>query len=328
MFHRVTVLLAICFSFILPGIYGVWDLFDYVHAGTDQGDRSYQIIDHENGNGPRELQTSGQFGWTLVQIGDLDEDGVDDMATSAIGESCWSFSSDTDDVDPAVPVNASTACGDDYNSCSDDAFCDYQEVSYGACTNCSDYSSVSSCESAGFNQLGVAECQCDCFGDCSSVGQGQLLRRCGAVYILFMHENATVKNSVRITREINGGPQWLRANDNFGHGLAPAGDVNGDGIVDMAIGAPGTYTGGSLYILFMHRNGSSNSFSLIRGAENGNGPPVHHQGRFSSSVNNIGTKIIRPGEEGCHYAVSHFLVIVLSYYIQVTLTAMVWMNWR
>jgi len=286
MWSRITLLLALFHGTYSEPIY--WDLFDYVHAGTIQGDRSYQIIDHENGNGPKELQNAGQFGWTLVQIGDLDGDGVIDMASSAIGESCWSFSIDNDDLDPVVPTNTSEACGDDYLTCSAGDYCDYQDVSFGACASCSSLANIASCETLGLNQLGVAECQCSCFNDCSAVGLGQLLPRCGAVYVLFMLENATVKSSVRITREINGGPQWLRSNDNFGHGLSSAGDVNGDGVVDLAVGAPGTYTGGSLYILFMQVNGSSNEFSLIRGEVNGNGPPVHHQGRFASSVNNIG----------------------------------------
>jgi hypothetical protein len=289
-----TLSILLClFAHTLPGILShtkQWSLFDYVHAGTEQGERSYQIIDNEFGNGPTELQTAGQFGWTLVQIGDLDGDGVVDMASSAIGESCWSFSLDGDDVETTTPANASSACGDDYNACDDatSSFCDYQEVSYGACADCSEYSSSAACAAGGLNQLGVFECQCACHNECERTGFGQLLPRCGAVYVLFMRENATVKSYTRITREINGGPQWLRSNDNFGHGLASAGDVDGDGVVDLAVGAPGTYTGGSLYVLFMQRNGSSSHFSLIRGASNGNGPPVHHQGRFSSSVNNIG----------------------------------------
>ena len=291
MSFRLILCTLLCFQSTIDIAYSipsVWDLFDYVHAGTKQGDRSYQIIDNENGNGPKDLQTAGQFGWTLVQIGDLDEDGVDDMATSAIGESCWSFSDDTDDLDPMVPTNSSDVCGSLYQNCTNVTFCDFQDVSYGTCVDCSSYSSAAACESSGLNQYGIAECQCECFNDCSYIFQGQLLPRCGAVYVLFMRENATVKSSVRITKQVNGGPQWLRSNDNFGHGVAPAGDLNGDGITDLAVGAPGTYTGGSLYILYMHKNGSSYDFALIRGPENGNGPPVHYQGRFASSVNNIG----------------------------------------
>ena len=268
---------------------GLWDLFDYVHVGT-QGERSYQIIDNENGNGPKGLQTAGQFGWTLVQVGDLDGDGVDDLVTSAIGESCWSNSSDPSDVEPPIPANITIACGDLYNNCSDTSFCDHQEVTHGICSECSNFATAEYCgATSGLNQYGLFACECDCFGECTeTLPVGQLLPRCGAVYVLLMRQNATVKESVRITASINGGPQWLRSNDNFGHGVAPAGDVNGDGVMDLAVGAPGTYTGGSLYILFMNRNGTSNDFSLIRGAENGNGPPVHHQGRFASSVSNIG----------------------------------------
>mmetsp|Transcript_14591 Transcript_14591/g.21995 ORF Transcript_14591/g.21995 Transcript_14591/m.21995 type:complete len:544 (+) Transcript_14591:120-1751(+) len=125
-------------------------------------------------------------------------------------------------------------------------------------------------------------------GESCSDDDGAELVRCGAVYILFMRQGALVESHVRITNLLNGGPQYLQANDNFGHGVAPAGDVDGDGIVDLVVGAPGTYTGGSLYVFFMNSNGTARSHTLIRGAENGNGPPVKHMGRFASSMANIG----------------------------------------
>lgn len=281
-------LLVILLSLFNRFSWAIWNKFDYVHAGTEQGDRSYQIIDINNGNGPKELQTAGQFGWTLVQIGDMDGDGVVDLASSAIGESCWSNTSAVTDNDVDPPSNASTACGGMYNNCSILEFCDYRKAVYGSCLSCLDYSSSDACDLSGLNQKGALGCKCDCFGECDEVENLQLWPRCGAVYLLYMNHNATVKRSVRISRGVNGGPPWLRANDNFGHGLAPAGDVDGNGVVDLAVGAPGTYTGGSLYILFMQQNGSSFDFTLIRDKENGNGPPVHSQGRFASSVNNIG----------------------------------------
>ena len=137
----------------------------------------------------------------------------------------------------------------------------------------------------GSNELAVGA-----IGETCMSNETESQSRCGAVYILFMGRNrTTVLRSVRITNEVNGGPRYLRANDNFGHGIAPAGDIDGDGIVDLAVGAPGTYTGGSLYILFMEVDGSARSYTLIRGQVNGNGPPVKFMGRFASSMAYLGT---------------------------------------
>ncbi len=125
-------------------------------------------------------------------------------------------------------------------------------------------------------------------GDSCIDENGALSLRCGSIYILFLSDNSTVRESVQITGGLNGGPIYLTANDNFGFSVCNMGDVDGDNVTDLAVGAPGTYTGGVLYILFMKPNGHVRNYTYVRGAENGGGPPVFYLGRFASVVGNIG----------------------------------------
>ena len=71
-----------------------------------------------------------------------------------------------------------------------------------------------------------------------------------------------MKSSQKIGFGIGGGPT-LANGDYFGHSLASLGDLNGDGITDLAVGASKDNTGGALngavYVLFMNTNGTVKS---------------------------------------------------------------------
>ena len=104
----------------------------------------------------------------------------------------------------------------------------------------------------------------------------------GAVHILFMNADGTVKSlpsPVKIASGTNGGPTLVN-NDYFGSSVANIGDLNGDGINDIAVGATGNTAGGIAYsgavhILFMNADGTVKSLpSPVKIASGTNGGPT------------------------------------------------------
>lgn len=76
----------------------------------------------------------------------------------------------------------------------------------------------------------------------------------GAVWILSVDPDSRVSATRKLV------PSGLAAGDLFGYAVANVGDVDGDGVADLAVGAPGDDTGGNnrgaLYILFLRADGS------------------------------------------------------------------------
>ena len=89
----------------------------------------------------------------------------------------------------------------------------------------------------------------------------------GAVWILFMDTDGTVNSKQKISDTAGGFTDVLDDNDQFGSALAGIGDINNDGINDIAVGAPFDDTGGTdrgaVYILFMNINGTVRSTHKI-----------------------------------------------------------------
>jgi|GEM_PF-2847668 len=82
----------------------------------------------------------------------------------------------------------------------------------------------------------------------------------GSVMVLLMNSNQTVKSTVEITEDTGGFKENLSRTDRFGVSVAGVGDMNGDSIPDIAVGAlyddDGGNDHGALYILFLNRDGS------------------------------------------------------------------------
>ncbi|MCO6045924.1 FG-GAP-like repeat-containing protein [Aeoliella sp. ICT_H6.2] len=115
-------------------------------------------------------------------------------------------------------------------------------------------------------------------------------QRSGAVYVLFMNPDGTVKSHSKIAHNTGGGPS-LSSYDQFGRSIAAVGDLNGDGIVDLAIGANNDRTGGAsrgaVYILLMNSDGTVGSTTKIASGLNG-APPLANNDRFGWAVTPLG----------------------------------------
>ena len=59
----------------------------------------------------------------------------------------------------------------------------------------------------------------------------------GAIYILFMNDDGTVKSHQKISGSEGNFEGKIREGDSFGRSIANIGDFDGDGITDLAVGA-------------------------------------------------------------------------------------------
>jgi len=77
----------------------------------------------------------------------------------------------------------------------------------------------------------------------------------GAVWILFLNTDGTVKSYQKISDTQGGFTGTLDNNDQFGVTAASLGDLNGDGVGDLIVGAQGDDDGGfnrgAVWILFL-----------------------------------------------------------------------------
>jgi hypothetical protein len=86
--------------------------------------------------------------------------------------------------------------------------------------------------------------------------------RAGAVYVLFLKSDRRVKSAQKISMLYGGVNVFytLEAEDHFGSSVERLGDVDGDGMVDLAVGTvhddDGRFNAGAVYILFLNADGT------------------------------------------------------------------------
>ena len=118
----------------------------------------------------------------------------------------------------------------------------------------------------------------------------------GAVYILFMNTNGSVKNLSKISDTQGNFTGTLDNSDRFGSAVANIGDLDGDSVTDLAVGAfqddDGDTNRGAVWILFMASNGSVNSHYKLNesniNSTSAKNISLNNSASFGSSVANIG----------------------------------------
>ena len=234
--------------------------------------KSTQEIASETGGGPV-LSNLDFLGTSLDGIGDLDGDGVTDMAVAAHNADIGGTGRgavhvlfmNTDGTVKSSQLIAHDTGGGPLLSDNDN---------FG-----SSLASLGDIDGDGVTDLAIGADR----NDTSGADRG-------AVHILFMNSDGTVKNTQKIADSVSGGP-FLMDSDKFGTSVAPLGDLNGDGVTDLAVGARDDDTGGgnmgAIYLLTMNSDGTVAGSQKI--AHNLNGGPTLSLGdRFGGDVVSLG----------------------------------------
>ena len=114
----------------------------------------------------------------------------------------------------------------------------------------------------------------------------------GVIRIIFLRPNGTVKSVSKIGAGLGGFAGLLHAGDRFGAGLAAIGDVDGDGVVDLAVGAEGDDDGsadaGAVWILLLQPNGTVKANVKLSATAGGFGGPLHPGDNFGTGLGAAG----------------------------------------
>jgi hypothetical protein len=219
------------------------------------------------------LSIDDAFGTSVANLGDLDGDGVADLAVGAFGdETGGGFRGAVHilflNTNGTVKSSTKLASG----GTNMPVLGDYA------------YFGRSVANLGDIDGDGVTDLAVGASGD-STVGNNR-----GAVHILFLNANGSVKSTTKIAHALNGGPM-LTDEDFFGVSVTNLGDLDGDGVADLAVGAYRDNTGasdaGAVYILFLNATGTAKSTTKIASGMNG-GPTLAADDRFGSSVAFVG----------------------------------------
>ncbi len=232
---------------------------------------SHQKISDTEGGFTGILDNADLFGVSATSLGDLDGDGIGDLAVGV-----WRDDDGGTDRG-AVWILFLNADGT-VNS--------HQKISdtQGGFTGTLNNGDIFGYSVAALGDLdgdGVPDLAVGAFAD----DDGGFNR--GAVWILFLKTDGTVKSHQKISDTQGGFTGILDNGDWFGGSVASLGDLDGDGVGELAVGADGDDDGGltrgAVWILFLNANGTVNAHQKISSTAGG-GPPLNNGDQFGISV--------------------------------------------
>ena len=244
----------------------VWVLF--LEADGTVG--SHQKISDTQGGFEGKLIDGAEFGASVVSMGDLNGDGITELAVGSPHDADGGYQTGAVWV---LSVNHDGTVGS------------HQKISdlagnFGGELDVGDF--------FGFGVAAIGDLDQDGVGDLvvGAPGDDDGGFRHGAIWIMFLNGDGTVKRHQKISDTQGGFEGKLEYNEWFGASVASCGDLNGDGISDIAVGAPGrgSRSHGAVWVLFLNVNGTVQSHQLISDADGGFGGTLDPDGMLGWSV--------------------------------------------
>ena len=237
---------------------------------------SSQKISENSGNFNTQLNDNDQFGSAIANMGDLESDGVIDLAVGAPYDdsggqdkgAIWIlFMDNNGQVDIKQKIAEGTG-----------GFTNTLEIN--------DRFGSAIVQIGDLNNDGVTDLAVGAPGD----DDGGTDR--GAIWILFLNADGTVRLTQKISSTEGNFDGALDNNDQFGSAVTNAGDINGDGIIDLAVGVAfdddGGVDRGAVWLLFMNADGTVNSYQKISLNDGNLNANLLDFDYFGSAVANLG----------------------------------------
>lgn len=248
-----------------------WVLF----LNSDGTVKAEQKISDLQGGFGGSLDNSDFFGRNVAKIGDLDGDGVTEIAVGAV-----------QDDDAGVNRGAVWILFMNANGTvkTEQKISDTQGGFNGVLSNSDLFgqaiAGIGDVDGDGTTDLAVSA---------SNADDGGLDR--GAVWILFMNSDGSVKAEQKISDTQGGFLGTLDNSDLFGWSLSKAGDLDLDGVPDVIVGADGDDDGGvdkgAVWLLFLNANGTVKAEQKISATTGGFNGELENGDRFGSSITHM-----------------------------------------
>ncbi len=204
---------------------------------------SQEIGENAGGFGSTELANADNFGVSVANIGDLDDDGVPDLAVGALGDNdglgagaVWILFMDTDST-----IKSSQKISDTAGNFTADLTA-FSFAQFGASVT-----ALGDFDGDGVEDIAVGAPGVTVPGACVADG---------AVYLLYLNTNGTVKDYTQIAPGINGFPDPTFGCDSVGDEVAALGDLDGDGILDLVISAGSNGSSDAEWVCLLNADGS------------------------------------------------------------------------
>ncbi len=248
---------------------------------TDGTVKAHQKISSTSGGFAGPLEDDDRFGSAVESLGDLDGDGVGDLAVAAPYDSSagtrrgaiWILFLDADGTVKGQQKISGTSGG--FTGALDDN----DQLGFHALASLGDL------DGDGVGDLAVGARHDD-------DGGGHQNAERGAVWVLFLNADGTVKAHQKISQTEGGFLGTLHNNDRFAFSLAHLGDLDGDGIADLAAGARNDRDGGlyrgAVWILFLDSDGTVQGHQKISSLEGGFTGSLDDGDHFGSAVGSLG----------------------------------------